>query len=72
MHDDSVRCYRLRCSAFWVDVRVLEENGRWIASADTSDGTSLGCGFSDFKALWRALEPFAGAVDELLASFPLD
>src|SRR5919106_4976704 len=35
---------RLRCSAFWVDVRLREINGRWIASADTLDGPSLGLG----------------------------
>ena len=67
-----MRNYRLHCSAFWVDVRVLEVNGRWIASADTPDGPSLGCGLTDFEALWGALEPFAGAVDELLASLPLE
>lgn len=26
---------RLRCSTFWVDVRLNEINRRWIASADT-------------------------------------
>lgn len=33
---------RLVCSPFWVDVRLRETNGRWIASADTSDGPSSG------------------------------
>ena len=28
---------RLTCSVFWVDVRLREINGRWIASADTPD-----------------------------------
>jgi hypothetical protein len=36
---------RLRCSSFGVDVRLRELNGRWIASADTHDGPSLGLGF---------------------------
>jgi hypothetical protein len=27
---------RLSCSAFWVDVRLTEIDGRWLASADTS------------------------------------
>jgi hypothetical protein len=72
VQDGPVQCFRLRCSAFWVDVRLLEINGRWVASADTPNGPSLGCGLTDFEALWRALEPFASAVDELLASFPLE
>lgn len=61
--------YRLLCSAFWVDVRLLV-NGRWIASADTPDGPSLGCGTDTFEALWQALGPFEGVVGELLASLP--
>ena len=47
-------------------------NGRWIASADTPDGPSLGCGTDAFEALWQALEPFEGVVGELLASLPAD
>ncbi len=31
---------RLTCSSFWVDVRLRELNGRWIASADTPDAPS--------------------------------
>lgn len=64
--------YRLVCSDFWVDVRLLEVNGRWIGSADTVDGPSLGCGTTSFGALWQALEPFDGVIDELLASLPSD
>lgn len=49
------RCsYRLQCQAFWVDVRLREINGRWIASADTVDGPTLGCGTDAFAALWLA------------------
>lgn len=37
---------RLRCSLFYVDVRLREFNGRWLAAADTLDGPSLGWGMS--------------------------
>lgn len=62
---------RLTCSTFWVEVRLRELNGRWIASADTLDGPSLGLGKGAIEALEHALEPFAGSADELLASLPL-
>lgn len=61
---------RLNCSSFWVDVRLREINGRWIASADTPDGPSLGLGKGAIEAVEHALEPFEGIVDELLASLP--
>jgi len=61
---------RLTCSASWVDVRLREINGRWIASADTPDGPSLGLGELALEAIEQALEPFEGVVDELLASVP--
>ena len=61
---------RLACSAFWVDVRVREVNGRWIASADTPDGPSLGLGDQALEAIEQALGPFDGIVKELLASVP--
>ena len=61
---------RLTCSPFWVDVRLLEINGHWIASADTPDGPSLGLGERAIDAIEQALEPFEGIVDELLASVP--
>jgi hypothetical protein len=63
---------RLTCSAFWVDVRLLEINGRWIASANTPDGPSLGLGERAIEAIRGALEPFEGIVDELLATVPDD
>jgi hypothetical protein len=59
---------RLTCAALWVDVRLREINGRWIASADTPDGPSLGMGKGAIEAVESALEPFEGVVDELLAS----
>ncbi len=40
----AVQQFRLVCSDFWVDVRLLEVNGRWIGSANTVNGPSLGCG----------------------------
>lgn len=66
----AVMTLRLNCSTFWVDVRLLEINGRWIASADTLDGPSLGLGKGAVEAIERALEPFAGIAHELLASLP--
>ena len=61
---------RLTSSVFWVDVRVLEINGRWIASADTPDGPSLGVGELAVEAIEGALQPFEGIIDEQLASIP--
>ena len=63
---------RLTCSLFWVDVRLREINGRWIASADTPDGPSLGLGTRPIEAVEAALQPFEGIVDELLFSLPAD
>jgi hypothetical protein len=51
-------------------VRLREINGRWIASADTPDGPSIGLGLEARDAVEQALQPFAGIVDELLASLP--
>ena len=61
---------RLTCAYFYVDVRVREIDGRWIASADTPNGPSLGLGEASVEAIAAALEPFEGMVDELLASLP--
>jgi hypothetical protein len=62
---------RLTCAAFWVDVPLREINGRWIASADTPGGPSLGLGETANDAIEAALAPFEGIVDELLASLPV-
>jgi hypothetical protein len=70
LHDGGVRQYRLHRSPFWVDVRLLEINGRWIASADAVDGPTLGCGTTSFDALWQALAPYDGVIGDLLASLP--
>jgi hypothetical protein len=59
---------RLHCSQFSVDVRIRDFNGRWLASADTPAGPSLGWGMSLLGALWMALEPFDEVIGELLAS----
>jgi len=72
VQDGEVQKHRLYCEAFWVDVRLLEVNGRWIASADTVHGPTLGCGTDAFAALWHALEPFDAVVGDLLASLPAD
>lgn len=67
-----VQQIRLTCSPFCVDVRLLELNGRWIASADTADGPSLGHGTTAFEAVWQALAPFDEVIGDLLASMPAD
>jgi hypothetical protein len=59
---------RLSCESFYVDVRVLEMRGRFIASADTPAGPTLGLGAGPVEAITAALEPFDDAVDELLQS----
>jgi hypothetical protein len=61
---------RLSCSWFWVDVRLNAVNGRWVASADTPYGPSLGVGLTPREAITKSLEEFEDAVDELLASAP--
>ena len=61
---------RLSCSSFWVDVRLREINGRWIASADMPDGPSLGLGKGAVEAIEHAVERFDGIVDELMDSLP--
>ena len=61
---------RLSCESFYVDVRISEFNGRFIASADTPDGPTLGTGVNVLQAIEAALEPFEGAVDDLMASLP--
>lgn len=61
---------RLFCDLFWVDVRVACTNGRWIASADTPHGPSLGMGFTPRRALLLALEPFDEVIPQLLATAP--
>lgn len=54
------RNFRLLSSNFWVDVRLRQIRGRWIASADTPDGPSVGVSFFPREALVAALQPFPG------------
>jgi len=68
----TVRTMRLVCSGFWADVRLTQLNGRWVASADTPNGPSLGLGWFPVDALEDALEPFHGFVEELMATAPED
>jgi hypothetical protein len=72
MHTGAVQQFRLTCSEFWVDVRLREFDGRWIASADTKAGPTLGCGSTALDALWQALQPFDTVIGELLASLRFD
>jgi len=61
---------RLTCDDFYVDVRVREFNGRFIASADSPRGPTLGTGTGAIEAIAAAVAPFDGVVDELLDSLP--
>jgi len=65
-----VRQLRLTSSVLWVDVRLLRLGGKWLASADTTDGPSLGLGRLPEEAVRYALEPFDGLVDELMDALP--
>jgi hypothetical protein len=67
-----IQTLRLSCTTFSIDARYARLNGRWIASVDAPDGPTLGHGPTAFAALWMALQPFEGVVDELLASVPSD
>jgi hypothetical protein len=65
-----VRQLRLLTSHTCVDVRLAHVGGRWVASADTAEGPSLGLGCVPEEAIIEALEPFIGIVDELMESVP--
>jgi hypothetical protein len=67
-----VHTLRLSCDrhSLWVEVRVAVINGRWVASADTPDGPSLGLAFTPRRALVLALRPFDSVIPELLATAP--
>jgi hypothetical protein len=67
-----IRTIRLTCSEFYVDARLTAVEGRWLASADTPDGPSIGTGDTPADALMQALQPFEGAIDELIACLPHD
>ena len=63
---------RLTCEEFYVDVRVRDFDGRFIASADTPGGPTLGLGIQAIDAIECALRPFGGVIEELLESLPGD
>jgi hypothetical protein len=65
-----VRQFRLHYQHYFVDVRLYQVDGRWLASADTPDGPSLRTGWTPLAALAEALEPFDGIVDQLLQTAP--
>ena len=67
-----VRIMRLVCSEFSADVRLTQLHGRWLASADTPHGPSLGLAWFPIDALQAALEPFDGFVEDLLTAVPED
>jgi hypothetical protein len=62
--------FRLVAADLWVEVRLTHIDGRWIASADTNDGPSLGLGYLPTEALEQALAPFEGAIDDLMRGAP--
>lgn len=68
----AVGTVRLICSEFHVDARRTAVGGRWLASGDTPDGPSVRTGDTPVDALWEALQPFEGVIDELLACLPPD
>ena len=65
-----VRVLHLSSSRFALDVRLSQIGGRWLASADTPDGPSLGLGRVPHAAVVQALEPFESIADELIQTLP--
>lgn len=65
-----IETFRLHCKEFSVDARLVEINGRWLASVDTADGPTLGCAMTAHAALWAALEPYDNLIGELIATLP--
>ena len=43
---------------FWIDVRVRQLNGRWLAVADLAGEPDVGVGDTPSQALWDALSSF--------------
>lgn len=53
---------------FWIDVRLREFDGRWLAVADLADTPEVGTGESPAEVLRGALAPFGTRLrDELVA-----
>ena len=61
-----MRTLRLELETISVDVRLLQINRCWLASTDTPQGPTLGCGKDPLAALCVALDPFQPAIDPLL------
>jgi len=61
-----LRILRLELETIRVDVRLLRINRRWLASTDTPQGPTLGCGKDPLAALYVALDPFQPAIEPLL------
>ena len=54
-----------------VIVRVRRLNDRWIASADTPAGPSLGLARDRLAAIYMALDPFQPRIDHVLDTINL-
>lgn len=53
---------------FWIDVRLREFGGQWLAVADLADQPDLGVGFAPSEALREALDALPIAIrDQLVA-----
>ncbi len=53
---------------FWIDVRLREFDGRWLAVADLDDTPEVGMGLTPEEALRGALAAFGpGLADQLVA-----
>ena len=68
--EGTLRTLRLELATIRVDVRLQRINRRWLASTDTPQGPTLGCGKDALSALYVALDPFQPAIDPLLDSLP--
>ena len=61
-----MRTLRLDLATIRVDVRLQHINRRWLASTDTPQGPTLGCGKDPLAALYVALDPFQPWIEPLL------
>ncbi len=58
---------------FWVDVRLREFDGRWLAVADRADDPDVGTGTGPREALLEALVALGPRVaQEMVAAAPLE
>lgn len=70
-YDDQMRQLRLTHPAvdFWVDVRLREFDGHWLAVADLADQPDIGVGFGPREALREALDSLPLAIRDQLVAF---